>query len=118
MQQLPSAPPSAISPYSLPYRRIKQTYDIKKKYKAPGNDFQSFLLKEKEFQLNIMNNLNDSTSLHGSFRKSQNLGGSYMSDFKSPGYMFQNDKKPYRGGDSFNSESSGSLKYMSKNLNA
>ena len=75
-----------------------------------------FLLKEKEFHLNIKNSLNQSDSLQNSMRKS-NYPNSYLSDIKSPSIAFRNEGQ-LRGGDSFNSESSGSLHYMSKNLNA
>ena len=63
-----------------------------------------------------MNNLNLSDSLHNSMRKSH-YGASHYSGGGSPGFFFGTDKK-FRGGDSFGSESSGSLKYMSKNLNS
>jgi hypothetical protein len=99
----------------MPYRRVKQLYDYKKT-KPYNSDFQDFLLKEKQFQLNVMNNLNQTDSLHDSLKRSGGFGGSYLSENKSP-HLFSNEKTMGKGRDSFNSESSGSLKYMSKNLN-
>ena len=65
-----------------------------------------------------MNNLNLSDSMHNSSMKKPFLGSSHISDRgNSPGYFFGTDKK-YGAADSFDGESSGSLKYMSKNLNS
>ena len=100
----------------MPYRKVKHHYDYKKT-KHYNSDFQDFLLKEKQFQLNVMNNLNQTDSLHDSLKRSGGFGGSYLSEHKSPSYLFSNEKAAGKGRDSFNSESSGSLKYMSKNLN-
>ena len=104
-------------PYNFPARKMKQTTDYRKNRSDP-NDFQMFLLKEKEFQLNVMNSLNQSDSLQNSMKKSANYEGSFLSNQKSPGYLFPTDTKQYRPRDSFNSESSGSIKYLSKNLNS
>ncbi|CAI2372203.1 unnamed protein product [Moneuplotes crassus] len=109
---LPSAPPSVAS--YMPIRKTRPISDYKRT-RYQGSDFQTFLLKEKEYQLNIMSNLNLSDSIHDSMKRS-GLRASNLSSGASPGLMFNTDKK-FRAGDSFGSESSGSLKYMSKNLN-
>ncbi|CAI2373653.1 unnamed protein product [Moneuplotes crassus] len=109
---LPSAPPSA--PNFVPKIRTKPMSDYRRT-KVQNTDFQLFLLKEKEYQLNVMNNLNLTDSIHGSVRNS-NLDGSGISSVDSPGLFFNTDKK-FRGCDSFGSGTSGSLNYMSKNLN-
>jgi len=99
-----------------PIRRSRPVSDYKRK-KHGESDFQSFLLKEKEFQLNVMNNLNLSDSIHDSMRKSH-LGASHFSSGgPSPSYYPSGDRR-LRVADSVGSESSGSLKYISKNLNS
>lgn len=101
-------------PYNYPIRKAKPTTEYRNK-KSDKNDFQAFLLKEKEFQLNVMNSLNQSDSLQNSYKKSGHYEGSFLSNQRSPGNMFPTESKQYRPRDSFNSESSGSMRYLSKN---
>jgi hypothetical protein len=109
-----SAPIEPIDISKMRYKRPTTTKT--RKTKSAVDDFQTFMLKEKEFQLQVMNNLNISD--HNSMKLSSVYPASHRSDKFSPIGAFQNDGRMSKATDSFNSESSGSLQYMSKNLNA